>query len=52
MHLKNLNEEKIYELIWDAIDWWKHKNLYKRPIDKDDAKALRMIVKKLKGMQN
>ena len=37
--------------IWTAIEWWKLKNKWKRPIDKDDAKALRMIRKKLaKGM--
>lgn len=29
--------------IWDAIIWWKHKNIWQRPISKDDAKALRMI---------
>ena len=33
--------------IWTAIEWWKLKNKWKRPIDKDDAKALRMIRKKL-----
>lgn len=27
----------------DAIDWWKYKNIWKRPISNDDAKALRMI---------
>lgn len=27
------------------IEWWKFKNMIKRPIDKDDAKALRMIIK-------
>jgi len=30
------------------VDWWKYKNKWKRPIDKDDAKALRMIERKLK----
>lgn len=33
----------------DAIDWWKFKNQWKRPIAQDDAKALRMIVKHLKS---
>ncbi len=33
--------------VWEAIAWWKFKNKYKRPIDKDDAKALRMIQSKL-----
>lgn len=32
---------------WKAINWWKFKNKIKRPIDKDDAKALRMILKHL-----
>ncbi len=30
-------------VVWEAIDWWKHKNIWKRPITKDDALALRMI---------
>lgn len=30
-----------------AIDWWKFKNQWKRPIAQDDAKALRMIIKHL-----
>ncbi len=29
--------------ITEAIDWWKYKNIWKRPISNDDAKALRMI---------
>jgi hypothetical protein len=33
--------------IKEAIDWWKFKNKWKRPIDKDDKKAYRMIRKKL-----
>ncbi len=33
--------------VWKAIEWWKFKNQFKRPIDKDDAKALRMIQKKI-----
>jgi hypothetical protein len=35
------------EDVWKAVDWWKHKNKWKRPIDQDDAKALRMIEKHL-----
>lgn len=31
----------------DAITWWKYKNKIKRPIQKDDALAFRMITKKL-----
>ena len=33
--------------IWSAIEWWKLKNKWKRPIMKDDAKALRMIEKRV-----
>jgi hypothetical protein len=39
------SSETIYQEIFDAIDWWKFKNMWKRPIEKDDTKALRMIVK-------
>lgn len=35
------------KLIWSAIDWWKHKNIWKRPITKDDALALRMIERRI-----
>lgn len=45
---KGKTEENIFEKIWECIDWWKFKNMWKRPIDKDDSKALRMIVKKIK----
>jgi len=29
--------------VWESIAWWKEKVIWKRPISKDDAKALRMI---------
>ena len=45
--LKKESEESIYTKIWESIDWWKFKNMWKRPIDKDDAKALRMIIKRI-----
>jgi hypothetical protein len=32
----------------EAVNWWKMKTIFKRPIAKDDAKAYRMIKKKLK----
>ena len=35
------------KLICEAIDWWKFKNIWKRPITEDDVKAVRMIKKKL-----
>jgi len=34
--------------VWDAVDWWKHKVIWKRPILQDDAKAWRMIKGRLK----
>lgn len=33
--------------VWKAIEWWKYKNKWKRPVAEDDAKALRMIENKL-----
>lgn len=40
-----LNQDTLKITIDELIEWWKFKNKIKRPIDKDDAKALRMIVK-------
>lgn len=34
--------------VWAAIDWWKKKNIWKRPLLEDDSKAWRMIRKRLK----
>lgn len=31
------------DIISEAVNWWKYKNIWKRPIAKDDEKALRMI---------
>jgi hypothetical protein len=43
------NRNKVLEQdVWKLVDWWKFKNKWKRPIDQDDAKALRMIERKLK----
>jgi len=39
------NEEEI----WKAVDWWKHKVIWKRPIRQDDAKAWRMIKGRVKN---
>jgi hypothetical protein len=41
-------EDSLRKSIDELIEWWKFKNQYKRPIDKDDAKALRMIVAQYK----
>ena len=42
----DVNESEIMV----AIDWWKNKVIEKRPLMKEDAKALRMIVKRLKKL--
>ena len=38
-----VTEQKVLE----AVDWWKMKVIMKRPLDKDDAKAWRMIKAKI-----
>ena len=38
------------DVVWSAVDWWKNKVIWKRPIRKDDAKALRMIEGRIKKM--
>jgi hypothetical protein len=38
------------DLIWDAIGWWKRKVIEKRPLKKEDAKAVRMIRAKVLRM--
>lgn len=39
--------EDIKERVIRCIDWWKWKNIIKRPIDKDDVLAIRMIEKRV-----
>ena len=43
------------KIVLEALQWWKYKNIWKRPVREDDSKALRMIesrVKKnIKGIQ-
>lgn len=38
---------KTEEDVWKAVEWWKYKNKWKRPVAEDDAKALRMIESRL-----
>ena len=38
---------KTIDEVNEAVIWWKFKNKWKRPIEKDDALALRMIEKRL-----
>jgi len=42
------DKEKLVKIIWKCIDWWKKKVIWKRPIMKEDAKALRMITSRVK----
>lgn len=39
--------EKDETEIWEAVNWWKTKNIFKRPLTQDDAKAWRMIKRHL-----
>ncbi len=43
----NMIDSEFEERIWECVDWWKFKNKWKRPIEKDDTLALRMIEKRL-----
>ena len=45
-----LGELDIETMIWDAIEWWKNTKatVWKRPIAKDDSKALEMILQQVK----
>lgn len=43
--------EKSIEVVMGLIQWWKLKNKWKRPLSKDDEKAYRMIVSKLKSQK-
>jgi len=38
------------KLIAKVIEWWKHKVIWKRPITKEDAKAVRMIERKISSL--
>lgn len=48
MIVSNLNNSVTLDNVMKCIEWWKFKNKIKRPIDRDDTKAFRMIIKKLK----
>lgn len=37
----------VEDVIMNLIDWWKFKNKWKRPINKDDELAMRMIERRL-----
>ena len=40
--------EVAEEKVWKAVEWWKNKVIWKRPIREDDAKAWRMIQGRIK----
>ena len=41
-------ESVMEQSVNEAIDWWKYKNIWKRPITQDDKKAVIMIQQRLK----
>lgn len=44
---QRVSMEDIEKIVLEAIEWWKFKVIWKRPITKDDEKALRMIRNKV-----
>lgn len=58
--LDEIEEEKMFvklfaqemkcdvDIVWEAVDWWKNKVIFKRPLDEDDEKAWRMIRGRIK----
>jgi hypothetical protein len=47
--LPGLTDEQVQQRVLECIEWWKFKNQWKRPIDKDDTLALRMIERRIKS---
>lgn len=39
------------DIVWKEVEWWKQKNIWKRPITQDNAKALRMIESRIKKLK-
>ena len=37
------NKNEVVKQLWTAVEWWKRKVIWKRPLTKDDSKAWRMI---------
>jgi hypothetical protein len=47
-----LSVTEIEKRVWSAVEWWKTKVIWKRPLTEDDSKAWRMIRRRvLKGDQ-
>jgi hypothetical protein len=42
------DKEGLERKIWECVEWWKNKVIWKRPISKDDSKAWRMIEAKVR----
>ncbi len=42
-----INLQEMEAMVWRSIEWWKNKVKWKRPILKDDTKALRMIERRI-----
>lgn len=47
-NLTNTQLEDLESTVWELVEWWKTKNIWQRPIEQDDTKALRMILQELK----
>jgi len=39
------------QMVWDAVEWFKLKNTWKRSVSSDDAKALRMIRRRIRSQK-
>jgi len=48
LRLGCVDTAKAEAVTWQAIEWWKRKVIWKRPIMKEDAKALRMITSRVR----
>jgi len=47
LRLPHPDKARLEALVWQAVEWWKRKVIWKRPIMKEDAKALRMITSRV-----
>lgn len=48
LHLPVDDKKYLERVVWESIEWWKRKVIWKRPLTKEDSKALRMITWKVK----
>lgn len=47
-----VSEEKCRQFVQSCVDWWKTKNIWKRPISKNDALAMKMIERRVNAKVN